>query len=40
MAKMIHASVRFSVPPDVLFCTYLDSKKHSAATGSKASVAR
>jgi activator of HSP90 ATPase len=30
----------FSVPPKRLFEIYTDSKKHSAATGSKASVSR
>ncbi len=40
MAKTIQQTARFSVPPDVLFDTYLDSKKHSAATSSKASVSR
>jgi activator of HSP90 ATPase len=40
MAKTIQQTTRFSVPPDVLFDIYLDSKKHSAATNSKASVSR
>ncbi len=40
MAKTIQQTARFSVPPDVLFDTYLDSKKHSAATKSKASISR
>ncbi len=40
MAKTIRQTARFSVPLDVLFDTYLDSKKHSAATRSKASVSR
>jgi len=40
MAKTLQQSARFSVPPDLLFDTYLDSKKHSAATSSKASVSR
>ncbi len=40
MAKTIQQTARFSVPPEVLFNIYLDSKKHSAATSSKASVSR
>lgn len=40
MAKTIQQTARFTVPPEVLFNTYLDSKKHSAATSSKASVSR
>ena len=40
MARTIQQTARFSVPPGVLFDIYLDSKKHSAATSSKASVSR
>jgi len=40
MAKTIQQTVRFTVPPEVLFNIYLDSKKHSAATNSKASISR
>ena len=40
MAMTIQQSARFSVPPEVLFDIYLDSKKHSAAVQSKASVSR
>lgn len=40
MAKTLQQTARFSVPPNVLFDTYLDSKKHSAATKSKVSVSR
>ena len=40
MAKTIQQTARFTVPPEVLFNTYLDSKKHSAATNSKASISR
>jgi len=40
MAKTIQQTARFSVPPEALFDIYLDSKKHSAATNSKASVSR
>ncbi len=38
MTKPIVQSVRFKAPPAVLFRIYTDPKKHSAATGSKATV--
>ena len=40
MAKTIQQTARFSVPPGVLFDIYWDSKKHSAATNSIASISR
>ena len=36
MTKTIQQSVRLPASPNELFETYLDSKKHSAATGGKA----
>jgi activator of HSP90 ATPase len=40
MTKAIHQSVRFKASPATLFEMYLDSKKHSAATGGKATISR
>ncbi len=40
MTKAIHQSVRFAAPPQTLFEMYLDSRKHSAATGGKAIMSR
>lgn len=40
MTKTIEQSVEFPVPPERLFDIYTDSKKHSAATGGKATVSR
>ncbi|HKV03775.1 MAG TPA: SRPBCC domain-containing protein [Candidatus Acidoferrales bacterium] len=40
MTKTIQQSVRFRARPEELFDIFLDSKKHSAATGGKASVSR
>jgi len=40
MAKTILQTVRFSVPPERLFDIYMDSRKHSAATDSRASISR
>jgi uncharacterized protein YndB with AHSA1/START domain len=40
MTKAIEQSVRFTAPPATLFDTYLDSRKHSAATGGKATMSR
>ena len=40
MAKTIQQTARFPASPEALFDIYLDSKKHSAATNSKASVSR
>lgn len=36
ITKAIQQSVRFNASPEKLLNTYLDSKKHSAATGGKA----
>ena len=38
MVKTIVQQVKFKAAPDKLFDLYLDSKKHGAATGSKAKV--
>jgi len=38
MTKTIQQSVRFAAPPRTLFEMYLDSEKHSAATGGKATM--
>ena len=38
MVKTIVQQVKFKAPPEKLFDTYLDSKKHGAATGSPAKV--
>jgi activator of HSP90 ATPase len=38
MTKPIVQSVRFKAPAEELFAIFTDSKKHSAATGAKASV--
>jgi len=40
MTKAIQQSVRFSAPPGELFEMYLDSKKHSEATGGVARMSR
>ncbi len=40
MTNTIQQTVKFSVPPQRLFDIYMDSKKHSAATRSKASISR
>jgi activator of HSP90 ATPase len=40
MTKTIQQSVRFAAPPAKLFEMYLDSKKHTAATGGKATLSR
>ena len=39
MTKAIQQSVRFPVPPEELFDTYLDAKRHAAVTGGKVSIA-
>lgn len=38
MTKPIVQSVKFSVPPEELFATFMDSEKHSAATGAQAKI--
>ncbi len=40
MSKTIHQNVTLRASPDVLFDTYLSSRKHSAATGAKAVMSR
>ena len=40
MTKAIQQSVTFPASPERLFEIYIDSKKHSAATGAKAIVSR
>jgi hypothetical protein len=40
MTKAIQQSVRFAAPPHALFEMYLNSKKHTAATGGKAAISR
>ncbi len=40
MSTTIRQTVEFGVPPHAVFEALLDSKKHSAFTGSKASVSR
>lgn len=40
MAKTIQQTVKFSASPARLFNIYMDSKKHSAATNSRATVSR
>lgn len=40
MAKTIQQRVRFRVPPETLFETYVNSRRHSAAIGAPASVSR
>ena len=40
MTNAIQQSARFAAPPHALFEMYLDSKKHSAATGGKATMSR
>ncbi len=40
MTPAIQQSVEFPASPETLFELYLDSKKHSAATGSKAKLGR
>lgn len=38
MSKAIQQSVRFAATPEELFEMYVDSKKHSAATGGRAKI--
>jgi activator of HSP90 ATPase len=40
MTKAIQQTVRFTATPAQLFEMYMDSKKHSAATGGKAKLSR
>jgi activator of HSP90 ATPase len=40
MTKTIQQSVRFAASPAQLFEMYMDSAKHSAATGGKATISR
>ncbi len=40
MTRAIQQSVEFSVSPKELFELYMDSKKHSAATGGPAKISR
>jgi activator of HSP90 ATPase len=40
MTPTIEQSVRFSCDPEVLFEMYMDSAKHSAATGARAKISR
>jgi activator of HSP90 ATPase len=40
MTKVIQQSVKFKASPEELFTTYLDPKKHSAATGAPAIMSR
>ena len=40
MSKTIHQTVTLRASPDALFDTYLDSRKHSAATGANAVMSR
>jgi len=40
MTPIIQQSVRFRVPPQVLFELYMDSRKHSASTGLPARISR
>ena len=40
MIKVIQQTVTFPASPEQLFEIYIDSKKHSAATGAKATVSR
>jgi hypothetical protein len=40
MTKTIQQSVRFRASPEELFDIYLDSKKHSEATGGRARMSR
>jgi uncharacterized protein YndB with AHSA1/START domain len=40
MPKTIQQKATFRVSPDVLFELYLNSRKHSAATGAKAAMSR
>ena len=40
MARTILQTVTFAAPPSALFELYLDSKKHTAATGGRASISR
>ncbi|MGZ4789662.1 MAG: SRPBCC domain-containing protein [Terriglobales bacterium] len=40
MTKAIQQSVEFKVSPETLYETYIDSRKHSAATGAPARVGR
>ena len=40
MTKAIQQSVKFQAPPKQIFETYMDSRKHSEATGAKARIER
>jgi activator of HSP90 ATPase len=40
MTKAIQQSAEFSVSPATLYATYMDSKKHTAATGATAKLSR
>jgi activator of HSP90 ATPase len=40
MTKTIQQTIRLAASPEELFDTFLDSKKHSAATGGSAKVSR
>jgi len=40
MTRVIQQSVRFSCSPEVLFELYMDSARHSAATGARAQISR
>jgi len=40
LTKTIVQQVKFAVAPEKLFDTYMDSKKHAAATGSTAKVSK
>jgi hypothetical protein len=40
MTLVIQQQVEFSVPPQVLFELYLNSRKHAAATGAPARLSR
>ena len=40
MTKAIQQSVKFPAPPEVLFEMFMDSKKHSEATGAPAKISR
>ncbi len=40
MTRAIVQRIRLNAPPDALFDTYLDSKRHAAVTGRKVSITR
>ncbi len=40
MARAIQQSVKFRASPEMLYDIYMDSKKHSAATGAPARISR